>query len=130
MMTTTKLVNLPIPQSGCGNTKLSCDGLSLSIEFEYRSQGSDIIGTICFDGVVAYRFSNEMHSEGFVSEAYESVAEVLNSDWKARLVATSPTGVTNALAARHFAVFLSSNGYFEVLAESFRVEDARPGLLP
>jgi hypothetical protein len=129
-MTSTKITNLPIPQSGCGNTRLSCDGLNLSIEFEYRSQGTDIIGTICFEAVVAYRFSNEMHSEGFISEAYESVAEVLNSDWKMKLAAIAPAGVTDALSARHFAMFLSSNGYFEVLAESVRVEEPRFGLLP
>lgn len=129
-MNTIKLTNLPIPQSGCGNTRLSCDGLSLSLEFEFRNQGEDIIGAIQFEGVVAYRFSNEMHSEGFVSEAYESVAEVLNSDWRQRLAALAPASVTNTSSARHFAVFLSSNGYFEVLAESFRVEEARSGLLP
>lgn len=130
MMTTTKITNLPIPQSGCGNTRLSCDGLNLSIEFEYRSQGEDIIGKICFESVIAYRFSNEMHSEGFVTEAYESVAEVLNSEWKTRLTAIAPTGVTDALSARHFVMFLSSNGYFEVLAASVQVDKPSFGLLP
>ena len=130
MMTSNKLAHLPIPQSGCGNTRLSCDGLSLSIEFEYRSQGAAAIGTIQFEGVVAYRFANEMHSEGFVPEAYESVAEVTGSEWKQRLVSAAPIGVTNAKSARHFAIFLSSNGYFEVLAESFRIEEPKMGLLP
>ena len=129
-MTTKRLTNLPIPQSGCGNTRLSCDGLSLSIEFEYRDQGADVIGTIQFEGVLAYRFVNEMHGVGFVSEAYESVAEVRDSEWRQRLAVAAPVGVNDAASARHFAIFLSSNGYFEVLAESFRVGEPRTGCLP
>lgn len=105
-MKTHKLFDLPIPQSGCGNTQLLSDGISAIIKFEYRKDAKDLIGSIKFEGVIAYRFRDEFHSVGYCSEAYESVAEIEESDWIAQLKGEG----------RHFVVFLSSNGYFEVLA--------------
>jgi hypothetical protein len=114
-----KLFDLPIPQSGCGNTQLESDGITVTLRFEYRLNGKDLVGTIQFRGVVAYRYRDELHSLGYASEAYESVAEIVDSPWCKEL----------HFAAKHFAVFLSSNGYFEVLADSASLAESREGLL-
>lgn len=114
-----KLFDLPIPQSGCGNTQLHSDGITVTLQFEYRLQGKDFVGRIEFRGVVAHRYRDERHSLGYASEAYESVAEVAPSEWCKELQFTG----------KHIAVFLSSNGYFEVLAESVSLGESREGLL-
>src|SRR6266850_2566526 len=114
-MNTKKLVDLPIPQSGCGNTQLLSDGISLTLHFEYRKAGRDLIGTIRFQGVVAHRYRDELHSVGYESEAYESIAEIQNSPWCAEL----------KFDGKHFAIFLSSNGYFEALAQEYLIGEPR-----
>jgi len=118
-MKTKKLFDLPIPQSGCGNTQLESDGVSVALQFEYRSHGKDFVGVIHFGRVVAYRYRDELHSLGYTSDAYESVAEVSDSEWCKEL----------QFGGKHIAVFLSSNGYFEVLAESVELGEPREGLL-
>lgn len=127
-MKTTSL-QLPISQSGCGNTRLISDGVSLTIEFEYREAGRDLIGCLRFSEVIAYTFRNEMHSQGYLSEAYDAVHEVPESSWLQQMKDAAPNGVRDADSKRHFAVFLSSNGYFEVLAGSYVFEALREGFL-
>jgi hypothetical protein len=119
-MNSKKLFDLPIPQSGCGNTELVSDGISVVLRFEYRREKRDFIGKIQFQGVIAYRYRDELHSLGYSSEAYESVAEILDSPWCSE----------QKFKGRHFAVFLSSNGYFEVLAENVTLGEPSEGLLP
>ncbi|MDR1146942.1 MAG: hypothetical protein LBK71_12530 [Verrucomicrobiales bacterium] len=118
-MNTKKIADLPIPQSGCGDTRLTSDGLVLTLEFEYRKEGKDYIGIIYFNNIVAYRFRSELHSDGFVPESYESIAEVEKSNWAASIFNN----------AKHYAIFLSSNGYFEVLASKFVLGEPSEGLL-
>lgn len=89
-----------------------------------------MIGTLRFSGVVAYRFRNELHSAGFSSEAYESLAEIHESEWRDELVSMEPVGISSAKESKHFVAFLSSNGYFEVLADSFKMDEKREGMLP
>ncbi|MEN9748856.1 MAG: hypothetical protein RLZZ603_1548 [Actinomycetota bacterium] len=121
-MTSIKLSNLPIPQSGCGNTRLTSDGVNLSIEFEYRIRENNLIGVIHFEGVAAYRFANENNIVKFEPLAYESLAEVTPPRWNNEKELAS--------GIRHFALLLSSNGYFEVLAKNFAIGHERTGLLP
>jgi hypothetical protein len=116
-MKTKKLFDLPIPQSGCGNTRFQSDGITVTLLFEFRLHAKDLVGVIQFKGVVAYRYRDELHSVGYASEAYESVAEVADSEWCKELQFTG----------KHIAVFLSSNGYFEVLAESVTLGELREG---
>lgn len=128
-MKSKKLAELPIPQSGCGSIRLVTDGLNLTLEFEYRQQSQDWIGSIGFEEIIAHRFRNEMHSKGYLSDSYESIAEVEDSPWKQELLAMTPTGIADVKKKRHFAVFLSSNGYVEVIASRFVVHESRRGTL-
>lgn len=128
-MKSKKLSDLPIPQSGCGNTRLVSDGVILTLEFEYRAQSQDWIGGVRFESVLAYRFRNEAHSKGYSSDGFEALAEIFGSSWKDELGAIAPSGFDDVQSKRHFAVFLSSNGYFEIFAETFSVLEPRRGLL-
>jgi|SRR5690242_9229228 hypothetical protein len=114
-----KLTDLLIPQSGCGNTLLVSDGVTVTLQFEYRREGKDWIGLIRFEEVIAYRHRDELHSVGYPSESYESIAEIHNSGWSTEL----------KCSVRHFAVFLTSNGYFEILAKEFSICEPSEGRL-
>jgi hypothetical protein len=124
-----KVYNLPIGPSGCGNTRLISNGVVLSLEFEYFDGSRPLIGTIKFESIVAYRFSAEMHADDYPDDAYDSIWEIVRSGWKEDLRATEPSGINDISNKHHFCVFLSSNGHFEVLADSCCVLDSRSGNL-
>src|ERR1043165_1277266 len=120
-MNAQQITQLSMPDSGCGDTRVVSNGVELLIEYEYRTDRVDWIGSIHFADVVAYRFRNEMHSRGFCSESYNAVAEINDSPWLAELVRIEPTGIRGAKGLKHFAVFLDSNGYLEVIADAFEL---------
>ncbi|HYL99228.1 MAG TPA: hypothetical protein VEZ90_09755 [Blastocatellia bacterium] len=124
-----RLVELPIPQSGCGDTRVTADGLSLLVEYEYRKDASDLIGGIRFRGLIAYRFRNEFHSGGYPPESYESIAEAVDSPWLEELAELEPASLREAETKHHYAAFLSSNGCLEVAADTFEVIPPRCGVL-
>jgi len=124
-----KLTELPVPSSGCGDSRVLTDGVELLLEYEYRADKTDWIGGIRFTEIVAYRFRNELHSRGYCSESYEAVAEIKDSLWLSELLRDEPPGIRSARGKRHFAVFLDSNGYLEIIAEAFELLPSRKGLL-
>lgn len=106
------------------------DGVAAEVSYEYRDGGVDHIGTIRFSGVIAFRFRNEMHSAGFLRGTYNALVDVGQSEWLKELARYEPRHIADLVArARHFAVFFDSNGYFEVVAESFFVGSPREGRL-
>jgi len=124
-----KIFQLPIPQSGCGNVRFCFSGLDGLLEFEFRKNGSDYIGGIQFNRIAAFRFRDEMRSDGYADESYESVIEVLDSDWKKELKKIEPPSVSSISERHHFAALLSSNGYFEVIAKECSLVEEKMGLL-
>jgi len=120
---------LPIPGSGCGDIQFCYKSLDGVLEFEFRKNGDDWIGGIHFESVVAFRFRDEYRSLGFVGGSYDALVEIEHSDWIAELKKGEPKGKMGLENARHFAVFLSSNGYFEIIAKTFTLKPERAGLL-
>lgn len=119
--------DLPIPGSGCGDIEIRSDGCDLSVEYTYHSKedGCDVVGSIIFSGVAAFRFRDEMHSAGFLQGSYDSLVEIVGSDWRQELSIIEPGGIWGSVEnKKHFAVFFSSNGYLEVIADDF--EELRP----
>lgn len=122
-------LSLSIPESGPGDSRVTFDGSELLLEYEYRNSGRDLIGRLLFEKVVAYRFRNEAHSRGFIPSSYDAVVEVVDSSWLEELVEGVPEGMIGAKGKKHFAIFLSSNGYFEVIADSVQQLSPVEGLL-
>ena len=122
-------LDLPVPGSGCGDISVRYLGLSLLVEFEYHLDGNDLIGELRFDGVIAFRFRDEMHSAGFPSGSYDCLMSSRESDWLRELAAAEPTGVVAVSEAKHFAVLLSSNGFLEVVARAVSLGEGRAGML-
>ena len=122
-------LSLSMPGSGAGDSRLTCAGSELLLEYEYRSDGRDFIGRLRFWGVAAYRFRNEAHSRGFIPTSYDAVVEVIDSLWFEDVMKGVSEGVSGAKAKKHFALFLSSNGYFEVIADTVELLAPADGFL-
>ena len=122
-----KIVKLPISGSGCGSVKLTSLGVMLLIEFEYHQEGRDRIGSINFEGVTAYRFRDELHSLGYFKGSYDSLVEIQDSDWIKELLHIEPKGFRGVGGKRHYALFLSSNGLFEIIADMHELLLEREG---
>lgn len=124
-----RLVDLPVPGSGCGDIRICSEANSIRIEYEYRWDGVDWVGCVHFLNVIAFRFRDEFHSVGYCSESYDSVAQIDDSDWLKELIAGEPSN-KNVLGGKiHFAIFFSSNGYFEAIAEKYETPTPRRGFL-
>jgi hypothetical protein len=123
------VLDLPVPGSGCGDVCVTYRGLDVQVEYEYRAESADRIGVLVFRRASAFRFADELHAPGFVGQSYDAVVEIDGSAWVAELRAREPSGISGVQGKRHFAVFLSSNGYLEVVAESVSEGEPREGLL-
>jgi hypothetical protein len=120
MQTVKKILDLPISGSGCLWARFVYNDTDGTLEFSYsdRQTGEPCIGTLFFPHVMSFRFWDEMHAPAyFWSEAYDSVAEGFDSEWLAGMEKTEPKGILKLWRRRHFAVLLSSNGYFELIAD-------------
>lgn len=122
-------LDLPVPGSGCGGIGVHFSGLKLLVEFEYTVGAEDLIGLLRFEGVLAFRFRDEMHSAGFPSGSYDCVVSSKSTSWLRELTAVEPQGVENVAEATHFAVLLSSNGLLEVVARAASLGEGRTGTL-
>lgn len=131
-MITKILLELPIPGSGCGDIRITASSIELLVEYEYlEDTGRDLIGRVKFTDLVAFRFRNEMHSAGYCDGSYDSIVEILDSEWIRELLKIEPIGIFNSVRdKRHFAIFLSNNGYIEIIASDFKLLNPRQGFLP
>lgn len=121
---------LPVGGAGCGDIRLVGNGLELFLEFEFRREGRDLIGSVKFGGLIAHRFFGEMHSQGFVPSSYDNIIEITESAWQKHLFKIEPANMRcGASEKRHYCVFISNNGYLEAIADSCELLDERPGLL-
>lgn len=123
---------LPISGAGCGSIRISANSvyLDLEYEFEYKDQNITHVGKIKFLSLMAFRFRDEMHGAGYVSGSYDSLVEIQGSEWVKELHKKEPDNLRISVSKlHHYAVFLSSNGYLEVIAEGIKFEKPREGML-
>ena len=124
-----RFVELPVPGSGYGDIRILFNENDILAEFEYRLTGVDWIGCIHFSNVVAFRFRDELRSAGFCLESYGAVVQMEESDWISQLKHGEPPNKKFLDTGKHYAVFFSNNGYFEVIAEGIQLQAPRTGLL-
>ena len=126
------VLELPITDAGCGTIRIVASSTRLDAEYEYfsRELETDAIGIIRFKDVRAYRFRGELQSLGFVESSYDTLVEIVDSKWRRELLKIEPKGISGGVGSKkHLAVFFSSNGYLEVIAEDFEGLPPRKGLL-
>ena len=127
----TKISDLLIPTSGCGDIALAFDGTRLRVRYEIRRAGKDQIGQVTFTSVCAFRFREEMLSAGFEKGSYDTLVRLPDSDWIVELEGGGP-GDLRLHTTNHYAVLFSSNGYLEVAADRnvFLLEAEAKGAAP
>jgi hypothetical protein len=125
---TTRISDLLIPRSGCGDVALSFDGTRLSVRYEIRLAGKDQVGRVIFSDVRAFRFREEMLSGGFEKGSYDTLVTLPGSTWIAELEASGP-GDLRLSTTKHYAVLFSSNGYLEVAADDAEICEPTEGTL-
>ena len=123
--------DLPIGGEGCGDIRLTAGSVDVQVEYEYFDASEcKMVGIIMFESAIAHRFRNEMHSAGYVNGSYDTIIEVKNSHWLKELRTVEAPGTLYGVSEKtHYALFLSSNGYIEVAAESVKLLPSRQGVL-
>jgi hypothetical protein len=124
-MTAAKVFDLPISGIGCGEIKIESNGVFLRVSL---TDGIVDAGQLFFDDVTAFRFRDEMHSRGFIAESYDTLFEIQESAWLKELIEIEPEQILGSVVgSRHFVVFLSSNGYLEVIAKTVELRPCKGG---
>lgn len=101
----------------------------LKVEYEFHNGEQDALGTIAFDGVIAFRFRDELRSLGNEKSSLDAVAVVECSNWILELAKIEPSMFADSERCSHYAMMFSNNGYLEVIAEAVEHLPTRPGVI-
>lgn len=113
-MTDQTVIKLPVSGAGLGDIEIHSNGTNLTVRYEYRKEGKDLIGAIAFSFVCTFRYTGEMFGPLSRECNYDELSIVETSDWLAevRHMAASDW----ILDAKHYYLCLSNNGHLEVIA--------------
>jgi len=75
-----------------------------------------------FDGVVAFRHFTEGFS--FISESYEKLIEICNSDWLKELRKMMPDRF-DFCEQKHFAIYTENDGQYEIIAKDCSIREIK-----
>lgn len=94
-------------------------GGDAELRYTYERNGTMFAGGLRFMGVRAYRFRAEGHCTPWHGEgAYDTLVEVMPSEWAAELLAAEPSETWGKWVIRHFLIFVDGSGAYEVAAEN------------
>jgi hypothetical protein len=122
----TPILELSTSGVGCLDTSILFRGSGLVVEYGYETEDGTWTGAVRFEHVAAFRYADEAHTNPFPQEAYDAVVEVHESEWLKAHRGPGTASPQWPFSKRHLAVFFSSSGYLEVIAE--RVEALAPTL--
>jgi hypothetical protein len=111
---------LPVPSTSFTDVTFEAHRGTVTIRFEFRHDGESHRGGLRFENVRAYRAREEGHSTAWhVKGVYDTLAEVMDSDWVGELAAAEPAERWGSWEMRHFMIYIDSEGSFEVAAQSW-----------
>lgn len=116
------LAVLPVPSSTSFTTEpvFEHPGGEALLRFEYERDGADYRGGLRFERVRAYRFRAEGHCTAWhVEGAYDTLAEVSDSEWVSELLAAEPSETWGRWEIRHFILYVDSAGCYEIGAQAW-----------
>lgn len=121
----------PVP-SNCiySGVSIIYEGGNLILLFDYYDENNNdkiFNSGILFETTIAHRHSSEKVTK-FISGTYDKLVEVKDSEWLKELTDISPEWVAWR-NFRHYAIYLDSNGFYEVIAENFKILETRDGSL-
>lgn len=122
------LGSIPCPSTEIvGSPAIHSVGASLVLSFEFEDDDDlRFVAGVEFEGVRAFRKRSESLCEAWHIEiAYDTVVEVLESDWVLELKLSSDPEWREHFPMRHYMIFLDSFGALEVVGATALVLPAR-----
>lgn len=121
--------SIPCPSTEIvGEPEVRVSGTDLALSFVFEDDSDvEFAGRVEFSGVRAFRQRAESlctawHIEG----AYDTVVEVVDSDWVAELTADVSDRSKGRFPMRHFLLYLDSFGALEVVGAAAALLPAQP----
>jgi hypothetical protein len=109
----------PPPSAFTADVLFTHPGGAAELKCTYERNGSMFVGGLRFAGVRAYRFLAEGHCTAWhVDGAYDTLVEVIPSDWVAELMAAESSETWGGWEIRHFLIFVDGSGAYEVAAQT------------
>lgn len=115
------LAALPVPSTSfTTDVAFTFPGGEAELHYEFVRDGAAVRGGIHFEWVRAFRFRAESHCTPWHTDgAYDTLVEVIPSDWVSELVRAQPRKTPWHWDIRHFLIYLDSAGAFEIAAASW-----------
>lgn len=102
-------------------------GGALTLRFTFPRDGVAYRGGVRFEKVRASRWRAESYCTAWhIEGAYDTIAEVEDSEWIVELVAAEPEHQRGFWTMRHFMLYVDSAGCFEAVAASWALLPEEP----
>lgn len=102
-------------------------GSDALIPYQFERDGRVVSQSIHFKRVRAFRHHAESLCTPWHVKAYDQVVLIEDSHWVTELKEAAPKGSTHEFVLNHYMVYLDSSGVFEVVAESFTLDQELVG---
>jgi hypothetical protein len=115
------LATLPVASTALsGEPVFEHPGGHAALWVEFVHDGVAVRGGLRFEKVRAYRFRAEGHCTAWhVEGVYDTLAEVLGSEWVGELLAAEPQGARGRWEIHHFMIYIDGAGCYEIAAGSW-----------
>lgn len=123
MSRVTRHYRLPVASTeSVTDAKLFQYGKTVTLYFDSFVDGVPKRSAIRFEDAVASRRRNERFSSSWNVKAFDTLTEILESDWEVQIKREVHERHHDELSEfRHFAIYLDSAGSFEVLSSGFEI---------
>ena len=120
-----KLLVLPFASTSIiSEPMLYTDGGDLLLSMNFDDEGKMCSTCLRFVKQRAFRKRSEIYCTGWhVVDVFDTVCEVLDSDWVSKLRAVCALEWRYKWAMRHFMIYVDSFGCVEVIAESISLDE-------
>lgn len=120
-----KLLVLPFASTSVlSDPSLRTDGGDLLLSIDFDDDGQTHPACLRFVKQRAFRKRSESYcTEWHVVDVFDTVCEVLESDWVSELRAASASEWRDQWVMRHFMIYVDSFGCVEVIAESVSLDE-------
>lgn len=121
-----KVLELPFASTALvADPTLCADGGDLLLSMEFDDEGPRYSAQLRFVKERAFRSRSEIYCTSWhVTDTFDTVCEVQESDWVQELRAASVPEWRDYWVMRHFMIYVDSFGCLEVVAESALLEDS------
>ncbi len=129
-MEITRLMSIPMPSTSAFNEPFILTGEDLYVFFSapVDSQPEPHVEYLCirFTNPIAHRSIAEIHCKLWHLDAYDTICKIEDSDWLRELKDATPKDFKDCPATNHYAIYLDSVGFIEVLADEVSMFPAAP----